>query len=1311
MALVRRPARIAPPRVPTEPVTISDPPGQHRPMSTAMSISMIIMPVVSGAGSLLVTLTNRGKPLYAVAGLLFLVASVAVGAIMLISQRSGPRRETREARERYLDYIEHVRTGARATIGVQRRAGRWSHPDTARLLDIARLDARRWERRRTDDDFLQLRFGVGDQPLATPLRMASAETPLAAVDPVCQQVAHDLRGRYSVLHDQPVWLGLRELGVLSVVGDRAGARAVAGSLIAQLLTFHSPEDVQLAVVRDERHAPPWDWAKWAPHCQEPAIADGALAGRLVAASVPALAELLDAEIQNRLDALQRRRGQRSTNQRQLVVVVDGEHLSSVWGLHSPDPTVSLADLGVHLVLLLGHRREEPETVDDRILVGPDATAVLESTGRRVSVDRPEPGLLPALARLLAPLRAASEDTADALSDTVGLPEILGVPDAGTLDPGTTWQPRPPRDFLRVPIGVDGERRLVMLDLKESAHGGMGPHGLIVGATGSGKSELLRTLVSSLAINHSPDRLAMLLVDFKGGATFASMDRLPHLAGMITNLQDDLSLVDRMRDALYGEMQRRQELLKQAGNLPNAVAYQALRDRGAPLEPLPELLVIIDEFSELLTARPDFAEMFVAVGRIGRSIGVHLLLATQRLEMGKIRGLESHLSYRIGLRTFSDAESREAIGVPDAYQLPPEPGSGYLKVDTTVFTRFKAALVSAPYQPPAQAITRPAPVVPYVSTNGLGAWLSTDRSADQGTDAAVGAPSEPDRPSVLDVLVDRIAGAGTSVRSVWLDPLPAALPLDRVQQPTARAAAGTVAAALGLVDDPTRQAQFPLEWDFGGASGNLVVNGAPQSGKSTVLRTLLCSLALRYAPGDVVAYCIDFGGGGLQPLAELPHVAGVATRSDPERLRRIIGEVSTLVDRREDLFREQHISSASDLRAARADGRLPADTPGDVFLVIDGWASFRDEYELLEDVVGDIAARGLNYGVHVVLAVTQSMQLRMRMQSSFSGHIDLRLNDAFDTQFDRTVMQQIDKQTPGRALIEGNLIVQFALPRIDGEATVDGLAAAQRALVRAVTERWPRGVARVHVLPTLLPAAQLPPASPDDIGVPIGVSERDLEPVGVDLESGDPHLLVYGDGETGKTNLLRVLIDGYLARRSPAQLGIVLVDYRRTLLDVVPPEYLLAYCTAQQQTTQVAQEIAGSLAQRLPGPDVTSEQLRTRSWWKGLEVLYVVDDYDLVATGSGNPLLPLVDYLPQARDLGFHLVVARRTGGASRVLFEPLLQSLNDLSTPGLLFSGDRMEGRLVNGAASQRLPQGRALYASRSGAVTQVQTAWAAPDQ
>ncbi|HSK95888.1 MAG TPA: type VII secretion protein EccCb, partial [Euzebyales bacterium] len=846
---------------------------------------------------------------------------------------------------------------------------------------------------------------------------------------------------------------------------------------------------------------------------------------------------------------------------------------------------------------------------------------------------------------------------------------------------------------------------------------------------------LRTLVSSLVINHPPDRLALLLVDFKGGATFAPMAGLPHIAGMITNLEADLTLVDRMRDALAGEMRRRQEILRAAGNLPNVTAYHALRDGSAAAhstagpspagpstaapgadatltrEPLPHLLVIIDEFSELLAARPDFADLFVAIGRIGRSIGMHLLLATQRLDMGRIRGLESHLSYRISLRTFSDTESRDAIGVPDAYHLPPEPGLGFLKVDTTVFERFKAALVSGPYEAPHETVEQTAPVVPYLAVNGIGGWLAK-RSARSGL-----AAPRPERAVVasrrttLDVIVERIAAAGAvPARQVWVEPLPAVLPLDRVQEP-APPAAVSVTAVLGLVDDPARQRQYPLEWDFTGAGGNLLVVGAPQSGKTMLVRTLVSSMALRYPPGAVAFYCIDHGGGGLAPLESLPQVAVVTARSDAERIRRTVSEVANAIAAREELFGRLGVHSAADLRTARAAGRVPSDVPGDIFLVVDGWGSFREEHDRLEMAIGELAGRGLTYGVHVVLTVNQTMQVRLRMQSVFGGRLELRLNDSFDSAFDRKAHERIAKDMPGRGLAEGGLEFQTAVPRTDGVAATDDLAAAQRQLVDAAIARWPDGgVPRVQVLPTQYAYGELPAPDPDAPGVPIGLSERDLAVASVDLSGADPHLLVLGDGQTGKTNLLRVLLRGACERHRPEELGVVVVDYRRTLLDVVPPEYLLADGTAAAHTARIAEEVAASLAKRLPGPDVTSEQLRSRSWWTGFDVLFVVDDYDLIATSGGNPLRPLVDCLAQARDIGFHLVLARRTGGMSRAMFEPVLQRLGDLSTPGLLFSGDRREGRMVNGVAPQRLPVGRALFAGRGGGATQVQVAWLPPE-
>ena len=237
-------------------------------------------------------------------------------------------------------------------------------------------------------------------------------------------------------------------------------------------------------------------------------------------------------------------------------------------------------------------------------------------------------------------------------------------------------------MLRIPIGTGADGAPVELDLKEAAQDGMGPHGLVVGATGSGKSELLRTLVLGLAATHSPEVLNFVLVDFKGGATFASLDRLPHTSAVITNLADALPLVDRMHDAMSGELTRRQELLRRAGNFASVREYDRARAAGADLPPLASLLLVCDEFTEMLVAKPDLIDLFVQIGRIGRSIGVHLLLATQRLEEGRLRGLETNLSYRIALRTFTAHESRMTLGgASDAAELPASPGHGFLRVGT------------------------------------------------------------------------------------------------------------------------------------------------------------------------------------------------------------------------------------------------------------------------------------------------------------------------------------------------------------------------------------------------------------------------------------------------------------------------------------------------------------------------------------------------------------------------------------------------------------------------------------------------------
>ncbi len=972
------------------------------------------------------------------------------------------------------------------------------------------------------------------------------------------------------------------------------------------------------------------------------------------------------------------------------------------------------------MVLVEVQEQEPPHVDLRLRVSAGGELRVEWVAgepRPAGHGRADlPGLhtCEALARRLAPLRMSPESGRQALAEELGLLQLLGIPDASAIQPDAIWRPRALRHVLRVPIGVSSEGDPLELDLKEPALGGDGPHGIVIGATGSGKSELLRTLVTSLAVSHPPDVLSFVLVDFKGGAAFAGLADLPHVAGVITNLADDLALVDRMREALFGEMRRRQELLRVAGNLPNLREYHRRRAAGAELEPLPYLLLIVDEFSELLTARPDFSELFTAVGRLGRSLGVHLLLSSQQLDESRLRGVEGHLSYRIALRTFSAAESRAVIDTPDAYDLPRLPGSGYLKVGTTVYTRFRAALVSQPYEPPAATRGPVSLAQPFTA-----AAVVPPRSRPTRQDPEPVVEERPLGASVLDVVVERLRSAAVPrVHQVWLPPLEPALALgDLLGTLVAGAGRGLCAAAwpdsgqlsvpLGLVDRPAEQAQDVLSVDFAGAGGHLAVVGAPQTGKSTLLRTLIAAFALTHTPLEAQFYCVDLGGGTLAALEGLPHVGGVSGRQDPDRVRRTIAQVAALLDERERHFHALGVDSASAMRELRASGGLPEPVLADVFLCVDNWPALKAESDEIEQVVQDIAARGLGYGVHVVLTANRWMEIRPALLDSIGVRLELRLNEVMDSVVDRRAAGNVPEGVPGRGLTTAALHFQAALPRVDGRLGTTDLQRGVEDLVGRVASAW-RGpeAAPVRTLPARVLFTDLPAPGADQApGVPVGISELDLGPVHLDLRGGDPHFMVLGDSGSGKTSLLLTYLLGLTARHAPGQARVLLVDYRRTLLGAVPAGSLLGYAGGAAAAVEQVGELATLLAGRMPPADLTVEELRRRSWWSGPEIYVVVDDYDLVTGAGENPLTYLLEYLGQARDVGLHVVVARRSGGASRALFEPVLMALRELNTPGIMLSGDPQEGPLLGDFRPAVLPPGRGILVRRNTAAL-VQAAW-----
>ncbi len=1344
--VTRKKRRIAAvPEQPSGSLALQMPPEKAEPASMG-NVLMMVVPMLGSTGVMFfMAMQNPDNKRSMLMGGGMLVAMLGMVGFNMYRQFSQYRTRVKTQRREYLSYLAETRESIRKVAKKQRAYYNWVYPDPDALVTLAANGSRLWSREGNTYNVLTFRYGSGTQPLGLTFERPPID-PMTEMDVVCLSAME----RFIAVHDHTDNVGkflyLGDFSHIEVVGEGESAYDEMRAIMMHVACFIEPSKLKIAVLCSADRLGDWEWVKWMPQARSANVRDAIGPARMISTDPRELVEMIGPDIAMRGAY---RPGEEMPEWPHLLLVCDGAEFPT------SSPFGSMA--GVRGVTIMSRAREWTPMKSHtalRLVIHPSPdrkgsdvvdVVTMDSVPESAFADRLSAVQAEAVARRMTPFatqeKLEESDTPVGRSDESrqkDLMELVGIGDIRDFDPEKQWVRREGRARLAAPFAVTPEGRPVVLDIKESAQQGMGPHGLLIGATGSGKSEVLRTLVLALALTHSPEQLNLVLVDFKGGATFAGMADLPHVSAMISNLESELSLVDRMQDALQGEMVRRQEMLRQAGNYANVSDYEADRLAGKhEYPPLPALFIVLDEFTEMLMAKPEFGEVFIMIGRLGRSLSVHLLLASQKMDLGKARGLESHLSYRIALKTFTESDSREVLGIPDAAKLPPLPGSGFLKAGGDGLVRFRASYVAAP--PPArtlasiaEASTAGAPsapieilpftVAPVITREALG----EEEEVDQNQEIVLAGDEVWADMSEMDIAVEKMKGKGYPAHQVWLPPLEvpdtfATLMPDLRPDPelgfVSRAwrESGVLRVPLGTVDLPLEQRRETLVLDLSGAGGNFALVGGPQTGKSTALRTIVQALSLTYTPQEVQFYVMDFGGGTFAGFAGAPHVAGVATRDTEEVRTRMLAEIAAIMDDRERYFRAHGIDSMDTYRRGRLAGTYD-DGYGDVFLVIDGWGALRSEFDGLDREVTTMMSRGLSLGVHLVISAARWMDIRAEAQDIFGSRLELHTANPKESIVNREGAARIPKGRPGRGIDMAGHEMMIGLPRADAEQDPSTVSQGVAYTVNKIRECLVAGEGpKLRLLPQRITLAEILSQLPDQQILPrgggdmvLGVEESRLGPLLFNTRA-ESHLYLFGDGKTGKTSFLRSIISEVTRLYSPNEAKILAIDMRRSLLGAIPDEYSLRYLTNHAEAMKQLRELANFLRTRLPGSDVTAEQIRERTWWSGPEVWILVDDYDLVATSSGNPLMELIDLLPQAGDIGLHVIITRRMGGASRAAYEKVLQMMNDLAVTGILLSGNPSEGAIINGVKPKRAIAGRAQVVHRELGVVAAQLTWTPP--
>ena len=999
-----------------------NPPGQEPAKPSDELLKLIVPPLTMVGVTVLITLVQpRGIYILATVGMSITTMIFSIRGF--IKNRKKYKADKKERIDLYRLYLKDKVKELTRLEREQKEGMHYHFPTILELTDLVEsYNHRIYEKTPLHFDFLYYRLGLGKIPTSYDLKYGQQER--SGKKDALEEEGYALYSRHKKIPDMPIPANLSH-GPVGYIGPRNLVLEQLQLLVMQLATFHSYHDVQFITILPEEEKEQWSWMRWLPHAklQELNVRGFVYNQRTRDQVLNSLNQILKLRRSQKEEASHK---ESTLFHPHYVVLVTDEKLildHIIMEFFTEDPT----ELGCSLIFVEDVMSSLSENIQTVINIKDRNTGqlvmeegVLKETDFRLD-HFPADYDKERIARTLAPLNHL-QNLKSSIPDSVTFMEMYGAETFEDLQVSSRWKKNAPYKSLAVPIGLRGQDDLVQLNLHEKAHG---PHGLIAGTTGSGKSETIQSYILSLAVNFHPHDVAFLLIDYKGGGMANLFKNLPHLLGTITNLDGAQSM--RALASINAEIHRRERLFGEF-EVNHINQYQKKFKNGEATEPLPHLFIISDEFAELKVNQPDFIKKLVSIARVGRSLGVHLILATQKPSGVVDDQIWSNSRFKIALKVADRSDSNEMLHTPDAAEIT-QTGRAYLQVgNNEVYELFQSAWSGADYQPEKDDMGIEDHTIYLINELGQYEILNEDLSGLEDADEIKEVPTE------LDAIVHNIhllceEQEIPPVPQPWLPPLKERIALEEleeVQPAIAWAQEKSLSILLGMADIPQAQKQEAVSINLA-KDGHVLLYGSPGTGKTTFLQSAGMDLARKFSPKDLTMYLMDFGTNGLAQLSKLPQVADIMPLDQTEKISKFVRIMEKELNRRKKLLADYGVGTLELYRQASGQEE-PA-----IVILLDSYEAFKEEaYEAeLFKLLVRISREGLSIGVHLLMTAGRQSNLRAQLYSNFKHQLSLPQNEASEvrTIVGSTPLAMTMEDIKGRALMkrEDVDVIQLALP--------------------------------------------------------------------------------------------------------------------------------------------------------------------------------------------------------------------------------------------------------------------------------------------